>query len=112
MKVDFKVVVALGALGWLALRSLKKTFGKAGSSVVDAVNPFDSDNVFSKGSDAITDFFANDGQSLSTGSRFYDLLNPNSGKDLGYMQYKAENGIFWGRYDDDSEWEFIKVLSQ
>lgn len=112
MRLDWKAILAAGAVIFFAARSLRKTFMGGTDTVVDAINPLDDDNIFSKGSDAITDFFSQDGQELSTGSRFYDLLNPDSGKELGYMQYKAEDGKFYGRYDDDSPWEFIKDLAQ
>ena len=73
--MDWKAVLALGAVGLVVLYVFKKQAAAAASAVGAAINPISPQNIFYQGTSAVTG--AVTGQAnTSFGSEIYDWFNP------------------------------------
>lgn len=75
MILDWKGVLAIGALLAVGVVIAKKDATAALQTAGAAVNPVSSGNVAYQGVSSLANALAPDGQSLTIGQRLYDVLN-------------------------------------
>jgi hypothetical protein len=75
MNLDWKTIVAGGAVVLVIGYVLKKQAEAAVSTVAQAVNPVNPENIFYTGASSLTS--AVTGNQTSLGSQIYDWLNPS-----------------------------------
>ena len=76
MNLDWKAVLALGAVGLVVLFVLEKQAKAAAIAAGQAINPLNNDNVIYGAASKIGDVVAGDGQSVPLGTRIYDWFHP------------------------------------
>ena len=76
MKMDWKSVVAIGVVGIVSAYLIKKQAAAALPAAGTAINPVSPENIFYKGTSAVTG--AVTGQQVPLGTQIYDWLHPGA----------------------------------
>lgn len=76
MNLDWRAVLALGAVGLVVLLVIEKQAKAAAMAAGQAINPLNNDNVIYGAASAIGNAVSTDGQSVPLGTRIYDWLHP------------------------------------
>lgn len=71
LKLDYKAVLALGALGIVAVWYARKNIEEA----AEAINPLNDKNIFYTGASGIGDIIAGDGEQKPLGTRLYEWMH-------------------------------------
>lgn len=75
IKLDAKAVLAVGAVALVAVYLARRQVIEVAKNVGAAVNPVSRENVFYKGTNAVVNALAGDGEDASLGTRLYDWIH-------------------------------------
>ena len=77
MVLDWKGILAIGAVLGIAGYLAKKQIAQTAQEVGTAINPVSDQNIFYQGASAVANAVTNNTESLPLGSQIYDWINPN-----------------------------------